>query len=355
MITLPSTVAALLALGLALLLAVVLLLAARGRQRSLAAQLAQLEQRLATQGEALARSDAARTRAEAELRAAEQRYLLALRGCQDGLWEWDLASDAVRLSPRWKSMLGFEPQEIADERSAWRARIHADDREAYERALQEHLDGRTPRFDQALRLRHKDGSVRHVLSRGVAIRDEAGRPERVVGLDTDVSVLRRAQTVLDAVADATACTSGERFFAALVEQFARALEVDCAFITECADAPPTRVRTLAWWSARSGARESFEFALAGTPCEAVVQQGRVCFHPEGVARRFPREAGREAYLGMPIVASDGRVLGHLAFFDTRPRGDDLLLDRVYRVFLARAAAEMERLHAPPLVTNEAGR
>ena len=48
---------------------------------------------------------------------------------------------------------------------------------------------------------------------------------------------------------------------------------------------------------------------------------------------------------MPIIASDGRMLGHLAFFDSRPRGDDMLVDSVYRIFLARAAAEMEKLQA----------
>ena len=54
------------------------------------------------------------------------------------------------------------------------------------------------------------------------------------------------------------------------------------------------------------------------------------------------EAGFEAYLGMPITASDGRVLGHLALFNRKPLGDEVLVERVYRIFLARAAAEIER-------------
>ena len=60
---------------------------------------------------------------------------------------------------------------------------------------------------------------------------------------------------------------------------------------------------------------------------------------------FPREAGWESFLGMPIIGSDGRMLGHLAFFDSRPRGDDMLVESIYRIFLARAAAEMERAQA----------
>lgn len=355
MITLPSSLVSLLALLGALLFAGGLFGRARAGQRRLAERLAGLEQRLAEQQAALERSESARSAAEADLRATEQRYLLALRGSQDGLWEWDLGSGAVHLSPRWKSMLGFESHELSDDRPGWHSRVHPQDRDALERALQRHLAGETARFDQELRLLHKDGSQRRVLSRGVAIRDDTGRPYRMVGLDTDVTALRRVQAVLDEVAEGTAGTSGDRFFAAMVQHFAQALEVERAFITECANQPVTRVRTLAYWSASRGARDSFEFDLAGTPCEEVVQQGRVCFHPEKLATLFPREVGYESYVGLPIVASDGRVLGHLAIFDTRPRSsEDLVVDRVYRIFLARAAAEMERLQAVARLAAPAG-
>jgi GAF domain-containing protein len=85
--------------------------------------------------------------------------------------------------------------------------------------------------------------------------------------------------------------------------------------------------------------------LAGTPCEEVIQDGRSCFHRGDLERIFPRERGYEAYLGMPIRSSTGRVLGHLAFFDRVPRGDEMLVDSVYKIFIARAAAEMERAQA----------
>ena len=71
----------------------------------------------------------------------------------------------------------------------------------------------------------------------------------------------------------------------------------------------------------------------------------MCFHPQGVAARFPRDAAYEAYLGMPIVASDGRLLGHLALFHRTPLTDDVMVGRVFQIFLARAASEIERLQA----------
>jgi len=309
-------------------------------------RMTQLERKLSEKALALQRSEAARQAAEADLRAIEQRYMLALRGSQDGLWEWDLMSDRVQLSPRWKSMLGFEPDEIADDKTGWLGQIHADDRAAFESALRAHLGAEVHEaqaFDHGVRLLHKDGSVRHVLSRGVVIRQENGVPFRVVGLDTDVTRVQRMQTVLDVLAEGTSDRHGPDFLAALVRNFGRALDVDLAFIAECIDDPPTRVRTLACWRSEKGDVANFDFELSGTPCEAVIQDGKTCFHRDDIERMFPRERGFAAYLGMPIVGSNGRVLGHLAFFDRAPRGDELLVDSVYRIFLSRAAAEMERL------------
>jgi PAS domain S-box-containing protein len=307
-----------------------------------ATELQDLRSRLARSD---AERDAERAAAQAAQRALEQRYSLAVRGAQDGLWEWDVVSGAVLLSPRWLSMLGFEQGELGGDKAAWLARIHPDDRHAHARAMQAHLADPHSRFEQTVRMLHRDGSVRDVLSRGVALRDADGTAYRMVGLDSDVTAMRRAQTILDAVAEGTAGAFGADFFAALVRHFARALDLDCAFITECVDHPPTKLRTLAFWSRDTGQRDSFEYTLTGTPCDAVVNEGRDCFIAHGLAMQFPREKGFEAYLGLPIFASDGQILGHLAFMNTQPRGQEMLVHSVYRIFIARAAAEIERLRA----------
>lgn len=241
-------------------------------------------------------------------------------------------------------MLGLPAAAGPEPHAALLAQVHPPDRPALEQALAAHLADPKSRFEHEYRLVHQDGSIRWVLSRGVAIRRASGSPYRMVGLDTDVTRVKRVQVVLDAVVEGTSGAHGADFFPAMVKHFARALQVDCAFVTECADDPVTRLRTLAFWSAGE-MRENFEYALAGTPCEAVVHGRQTCFHRQDLASRFPLEAGFEAYLGMPIVASDGRVLGHLAFLDTTPLGDDMLVESVYRIFLARAAAEIERLQA----------
>jgi PAS domain S-box-containing protein len=337
----------LVALAALMLLALALGYAAAlaGRGRDVESRLAAAEERLREQEGEAARLEAARTQAEARARTAEERYQHALRGTQDGVWEWQVRQDRVQLSPRWKGMLGYGPDDIGPTRSDWLACVHPDDRPRLAAALARVVEGDGPRIELDLRLVHRDGSVRHVLLRGVLLKGEDGAADRVIGLDTDITRVKRVQAVLDAVADGTAGAFGERFFAAMVEHLARALEVDCAFITECTDQPATRVRTLAHWSVERGLRENGEYDLAGTPCEEVVQQGRTCFHPERLAEKFPREAGWEAYIGMPIVASDGRVLGHLALMDKSRLDDEVLVERIYRIFLARAAAEIERMQA----------
>jgi PAS domain S-box-containing protein len=332
-----------------LILLAVGLLTLAWRSHRTRVQLAAAEQRLEVQQAETERAEAARCDAEMRARSAEERYQLALRGSLDGMWEWQVRQQRAQLSPRWKGMLGFGADSLGDalgsRRDEWFARLHADDRERFGAALERLVAGTDTRLDCDLRLVHRDGSVRHVLSRALLLRDEEGQPERVIGLDTDVTRIKRVQAILDAVADGTAGAHGERFFAAMVEHFARALDVDYAFVTECADQPATRVRTLACWSAQQGLQANFEYELAGTPCEEVIGGTRTCFYPERLAEKFPREAAWEAYVGLPIVASDGRVLGHLALLDKAKLADEVLVERVYRIFLARAAAEIERLQA----------
>ncbi|ROR32792.1 EAL domain-containing protein [Inmirania thermothiophila] len=138
----------------------------------------------------------ARLRSEARLRASEERYALAARGANDGLWDWDILAERVYYSPRWCEMLGYAEGELAPERETWCGRIHEEDRAAFERALERHLAGETPQFVCEFRMRHRDGGYRWMLARGLAVRDEAGRAVRMAGSMTDVTERREAQEQL---------------------------------------------------------------------------------------------------------------------------------------------------------------
>ena len=128
-----------------------------------------------------------RKRAEEALRQSEERYALAVRGTNDGIWDWDLVEDRVHYSARWKAILGFEEAEVGEAPGEWLDRVHPDDLGRVRAKLADHRDGRAPLFEDEHRMRHKDGSYRWVLSRGFAVRDASDRAYRMAGAQTDVT------------------------------------------------------------------------------------------------------------------------------------------------------------------------
>jgi PAS domain S-box-containing protein len=148
--------------------------------------------------------------------------------------------------------------------------------------------------------------------------------------------------ILQAIVEGTAQATGTEFFRSLVRNLSAATGVPNAFIAEFR-AGRTRVRSLAFWL-HGRLIENLEWNLAGTPCEEVLG-GRFCHYPEGVCKRFPQEEGVESYLGVPLLAPGGEVLGHLAVFDERAMPPEPRLLFAFRIFAARAAAELSRLRA----------
>ncbi|QIN79868.1 EAL domain-containing protein [Rubrobacter marinus] len=128
-----------------------------------------------------------REKAEEALRKSKERYEVAIRGSNDGIWDWDLTTGEVYLSPRWKEMLGYGDHELESGVEAWRGRIHPEDLERVMSALQEYLDGRTEHYELEHRLLHRDGSYRWILTRGASLRDGSGAPNRMSGSHTDVT------------------------------------------------------------------------------------------------------------------------------------------------------------------------
>jgi diguanylate cyclase (GGDEF)-like protein/PAS domain S-box-containing protein len=141
--------------------------------------------------------------AELALRESEERYALAARGANDGLWEWDLRNNQAHLSPRWKAMLGYAEEEIGTELAEWIDRVHPDDRERLEARLAAHHRRLISHFEHEYRIRHKDGSYRWMLCRGLAVWNETGRAVRMAGSQTDVTDRRKfeQQLVHDALHD----------------------------------------------------------------------------------------------------------------------------------------------------------
>lgn len=136
------------------------------------------------------------------LAESEERFQLAMRGTDAGIWDWDLRTNRVYFSPRWKSILGYTEEEIGAHFSEWERRLHPEDRARAHETLQRFFSGETPSYEFEHRLRHKDGSYRWILARGMALRDATGRPYRMVGSHIEVTDRKRAEERLQETAEA---------------------------------------------------------------------------------------------------------------------------------------------------------
>ena len=153
--------------------------------------------------EALIKEVVERKQVEEALRESEERYALAARGANDGLWDLDLRTDEVHYSDRWKSMLGYNEDEIGTSRDEWLGRVHEKDRAMVEARLAAHIEGKNPHFECEYRIHHKNNSLLWVLARGLAVRDSDGKAYRLAGSQADITARKKieAQMVHDAFHD----------------------------------------------------------------------------------------------------------------------------------------------------------
>ena len=137
----------------------------------------------------------AHKRAVSDLKASEERYDLAIRGANDGIWDWDLLTQEVHWSPRWKTILGLEAATVSDHPNEWFLRVHPDDIGRVQQSLEEHLTSGTGHYECEHRIRFRDDSYRWVLCRGAAVRNESGIATRLVGSLTDITQAKLADAL----------------------------------------------------------------------------------------------------------------------------------------------------------------
>ena len=166
------------------------------------------------------------------------------------------------------------------------------------------------------------------------------------GFIRDITERKQAEDTFRLIVAGTAPTTGNDFFQSLVQHMALALRARYAFVTTCDD--QKHARTLAFWKG-DGFGENFEFDIADTPCEKVLH-GEFCHYRQGLQGLFPHDKllgdwQAESYIGVPMLDSSNRVIGHIAILDSKPMEADLRTIDLLKIFASRAAAELKRQKA----------
>jgi diguanylate cyclase (GGDEF)-like protein/PAS domain S-box-containing protein len=137
-----------------------------------------------------------RKNSEEALRVSQERYLLAVQGANDGIWDWDLRTNRIYYSSRWKAILGCADREIQDSPDEWFSRIHPDDIQQVRTALAAHYQGRKQHFECEYRIRHKENHYLWVLTRGLVVRDDSRQAIRMAGSHSDITPRKNVEEQL---------------------------------------------------------------------------------------------------------------------------------------------------------------
>lgn len=123
-----------------------------------------------------------------ELRASELIWKYALEGAGDGVWDWNMQTDEVMYSKRWKEMLGYAENDLDAHFTSWESLVHPLDLPSVTQALEEYIEGKRPSYVCEYRMRCKDGSWMWIMGRGIIVsRDSGGKPLRMIGSHADIT------------------------------------------------------------------------------------------------------------------------------------------------------------------------
>lgn len=164
-----------------------------------------------------------RNRTESALRESEERYALAAQGSNEGLWDWNLKTGEVFYSSRWKSILGYDEEDVCDTIDDCLSKVHPLDYDRTKQAINDHIEGKSPYFAVEHRIQRKDGCYIWVLNRGMAVRDEQGVATRLAGSQTDISDRKAVEQQLyyDATHDPLTSMLNRTSFIAKLAAFVR--------------------------------------------------------------------------------------------------------------------------------------
>jgi signal transduction histidine kinase/PAS domain-containing protein len=190
------------------------------------------------------------------------------------------------------------------------------------------------------------------------IKNEIGEVREVVVLHEDVTEKKRFDDAIHLIASGVSTETGEGFFQQLVQNLAELFATQYAFVGVLEAPDAHSVKTMAVF-ANGNPAPDLSYSLEGTPCAMVIGQA-TCIFPREVQQLFPQDKllvdmGAESYVGTPLFDSKGAPLGIIVLIDSQPLRNAEQMKAIMEIVAARAAAEIERMHAEDLLRQQRSR
>jgi PAS domain S-box-containing protein len=305
------------------------------------------EKQLSQQNTRLQQEIEERKQAEAALVESERKYRNLVEASQDMIWSADAQGCYTFVNGAVKQIYGYAPEEMLGRSFAdfVLAEQLTKDLEIFQQLLQ----GASV-FQYETTHLAKDGRPIQLMFNAIALRDTEGRVIGTTGTASDITERKQREEALRLMVEGTASATGDTFMRSCVRYLAEVLQVRYALIAEHVDEDDAsqKARSLAFWTGETWG-ENFEYNLAGTPCENVVQ-GTPCLYPQQVQALFPNapylvQFNAQSYFGCPLIDSNGNVLGLLVVLDVKPIDCAPDQQMILQIFAARAGVELERIQA----------
>ena len=241
-------------------------------------------------------------------------------------------------------LYGVTAHELHDTRGRWLDALPADDRDRLRAALARLPDAGA--FTLEHRVAHAAGGDRWAVSRGKLVRDRDGRPLRVDGTTTDVTVRGRTRSAVLDVLDGVGPATGSDFLLKLVQHLCLACDCRAAVVAEPHPETFGEARTAAAWI---DGRSADEFTFPATGLARELLSGGRALVAADARDRHPADTlllklRADAFAAEPLTDAAGRLLGFVAVADDRPFATDADVRAVLKALAPRAAVELARVH-----------
>ncbi|MEW8029313.1 MAG: EAL domain-containing protein [Candidatus Thiodiazotropha sp.] len=288
-------------------------------------------------------------------RETERQLSLVIKGASLGFWDWNLVTNELTVNNRWMDMLGLLPNDLKGNIEDWRSRLHPADRERVTPIIMQHIEDGVP-YNVEFRMRHSDGRWIWIEGSGGAVehKPSTNRPTRACGTHQDISDRKRtAEAMHTLMRSMVGITDGD-FFKHVAKELCHWFDADGANIGELIG--DNRIRALAT-IVNNKPINGFEYALAGTPCYAVIKDGAQLY-PQGVQDLFPGDENlvllqAQGYAGTPIRDFTGRVIGIVWVTSSKSLFLEQEWVEVMDIIAARISAEIERMRAMDRLEHQA--